>query len=157
MQLLLSSATGHSRVLQSMAPKRTSARAKATARAKSLVSSNLRRAQRRKAVKVFNDLADELSLGGDRLYPKEVDKSQLETQLRLLNRRCTANPLHARFDQAVRQFVENAGTLPEGVTLANSQGTASRATIPKPLSLFVVLVDTKNYGCECIMYSSVYT
>ena len=123
MQLLLSSATGHSRVLQSMAPKRTSAKAKATARAKSLVSSNLKRAQRRKAVKVFNDLADELSLGGDRLYPKEVDKSQLETQLRLLNRRCTANPLHARFDQAVRQFVDNAGTLPEGVTLANSQGT----------------------------------
>ena len=39
----------------------------------------MKRAQRRRAVKVFNDLADELSLGGGRMDPKEVDKSQLET------------------------------------------------------------------------------
>ena len=105
-----------------MAPKRRrSAKAKAKARAVSLAISNSKKTQRRLAVKVFNELADELSLGGERLDPKALDKAQLEKQLRLLNRRCTTDPLHARFDQAVRQFVGNAGSLPEGVTLANGQ------------------------------------
>ena len=111
-----------------MAPKRRrSAKAKAKARAVSLAISNSKKTQRRLAVKVFNELADELSLGGERLDPKALDKAQLEKQLRLLNRRCTTDPLHARFDQAVRQFVGNAGSLPEGVTLANGQEEGAQA------------------------------
>ena len=54
-----------------MPPKRRrSAKAKAKARAVSLATSNKKRTQRRLAVKVFNELADELSLGGERLDPK---------------------------------------------------------------------------------------
>ena len=101
-----------------MAPKRRSPKAKAKARSVSLGISNERRGQRQAALRLLNGIAEDASLGTEPLDPRNPDTDHLEKNLRLLNRRCTVNPLHDRFDAAVRQFVNNSGKLPDGMTLA---------------------------------------
>ena len=70
------------------------------------------------ALRLLNGIAEDASLGAEPLDPRNLDTDHLEKNLRLLNRRCTVNPLHDRFDAAVRQFVNSNGKLRDGMTLA---------------------------------------
>ena len=104
-----------------MAPKRGTA--KHLARQRVLATSNTRSLHRRAALRELNALVDVLELTINRLDIRAPDTKLLEKFLRLLNRRCTDEPLHSRFADAVSKWVDNGGVLPESMSLVRAGGT----------------------------------
>lgn len=87
-------------------------------RAASLQASNARLKARRTVVVVFNSLLEEIGADALTLDRKAHPAAEtLERVLRVLDRRCVTDSHKERFERAVRQWVDNAGLLPEGIVL----------------------------------------
>ena len=95
--------------------------ARKTRRADVLKKSNERLEARRAALRVFNALLDEV--GADALQMDTYNKppeQALDRALRVLDARCSEAEHRDRFANAVRQWVNNAGLLPQGVRLKDT-------------------------------------
>ena len=104
-----------------MAPKR-GARAKQRARAAIVAASNKRVETKRAALRKLNGLEEQFLPAVEALDYKSLDQAAFERVLRLLNRRCVADPERSCFQEAVRKWVANNGQLPGGLQLVTQVG-----------------------------------
>ena len=101
---------------------KTKARAKGrarrlTRRAQFVVTANNHLTGRRCAIRSLNALSNELDLNELHVHPKHIDRAAFERALRVLNRRCVQVAQQDKLLAAVLLWVNNRGTLPNGVRL----------------------------------------
>ena len=116
---------------------------------------NKRLTARRDALRKLNKLLTDLSLQALHLRVKALDKSNFDRVLRLLERRCMATDQKTRLREAVTEWVNNGGTLPDGVRLA-ADGSAletapNEAESPSLVPQHKVLVATYELKSQAFM------
>ena len=104
-----------------MAPKR-GVRAEERARAALVAALNRRLETRRAAFRKLNGLAEQLLPAVEKLDYQALEEGAFKRVLRLLNRRCAADPERSCFQEAVQECVANKGQLPGGLRLLTPAG-----------------------------------